>query len=144
MRLHRIIILSLITYLAGCTSLHNGHFSEAPASVNQTMALDAANRLAALYPPAHTRFTLMQPIKDAFGVSLVHLLRQKGYSVVESTPKGAIADGLALRYVVDSSKKHILHRVTLTVGTQRMSHAYVLKNGALHPIGVWVRQEWVR
>lgn len=144
MRFHRIIVLSIMMYLAGCASLHDGNVASTTVSVNQIMASDAARQLAVLYPPAHTRFTLTQPIKDTFGVSLVKLLRQKGYSVVESMPKGEIKDSLTLRYVVDSGKKHILHRVTLMVGTQRMSHAYVLKNGALHPIGIWVRQEWVR
>lgn len=143
MRLYRMVLVLFIAGLAGCATTHYGNYSSASASINQMLARDAANRLVSLYPPAHTRFRLRQPIKDAFGVSLVQALRKKGYSVVESTPKGVSADGIALRYVVDASSKHILHRVTLVVGLQSISHAYVLKNGVLHPVGVWVRQERV-
>lgn len=143
MRLYRIVLLLFIACTAGCATTHFGNYAVVSQGINQTMAQDAANRLAALYPPAHTRFRLMQPTKDAFGVSLVQLLRKKGYSVVESTSKGASAAGLSLRYVVDASSKHILHRVTLIIGAQSLSHAYVLKNDVLHPVGVWVRQERV-
>jgi hypothetical protein len=64
---------------------------------------------------------------------------------VQDTPVGkegnpaAAVPVLRLRYVLDRAAD--LVRVTLEIGEQSMSRAYLAQNDALHPAGAWVRKE---
>jgi hypothetical protein len=151
--------------LAGClaTPAPYGNFvQDAPAGYDRTVAEDAARQLAAVYPPANTRFELQQATPDAFGQLLTATLRAKGYAVQEFTPSPAARDGatrgegggasgadsttraapvLPLRYVLDRAVDGDLYRVTLSVGDQSLARAYLAQNGAVHPAGAWVRRE---
>jgi type IV secretion system protein TrbH len=151
--------------LAGClaTPAPYGNFvQDAPAGYDRTVAEDAARQLAAVYPPANTRFELQQATPDAFGQLLTTSLRAKSYAVQEFTPslaahggaarkEGGVASGPAsttraapvfpLRYVLDRAADLDLYRVTLLVGEQSLARAYVAQNGAVHPAGAWVRRE---
>lgn len=143
--------------LAGCatTPPPYGNFAqEAPEGYGRTVAEDAVRQLTAVYPPANTRFDLQQPTPDPFGTLLMQSLRAKGYAVQEaaSTPvaqgrtaraEGGMAAGapavLPLRYVFDRAAD--LYRVTLLVGDQALTRAYLAQNGAVHPAGAWARKE---
>ena len=143
--------------LAGCAapSLPYGNFvREAPAGYDRTVAEDAVRQLAAVYPPAHTRFELQQATPDAFGQQLTASLRAKGYALRESTvssaaqrktarEEGGAAVGAApvlpLRYVLDRAAE--LYRVTLLVGDQSLTRAYLAQDDTIHPAGAWVRKE---
>lgn len=138
MRLKRLIIVLLLVTLSGCMS-HYGHFAPVSLAMNEQMAKDTVGQLVVIYPPAHTRFIVKQAIKDAYGASLLSLLRQKGYSLEESA--GSAEDAKALFYVVDSPIKPNLYRVTLMIGHQSLSRAYSVQNNSLYPMGSWVRKE---
>ena len=143
--------------LAGCAAAPSpyGDFArEAPAGYDRTVVEDAVRQLTAVYPPAHTRFDLQQPAPDPFGTVLMQALRAKGYAVQEagSSPAapnktargdGATAPGapavFPLRYVFDQAAD--LYRVTLLVGDQSLTRAYLAQQGAMYPAGAWVRKE---
>ncbi|WP_028389217.1 hypothetical protein [Legionella fairfieldensis] len=142
-----IVLISCLN-LIGCVTQY-GNYASTSNLFNKTMANDAVSQLIRLYPPAHTRFTLKQPIKDSFGLSLVSLLRTKGYSVVEVTTRPlnntliipTASSGIDLFYLVDSPIKNRLYRVTLMVGQQSLSRPYLVHNNQLVASGYWVRKE---
>ena len=156
--------------VAGCathdstTSTPYGNFvQDSPAACDRTMAADAVKRLIAVYPPARTRFDLRQITPDAFGTALVASLRARGYALLEYQPEQKVQDplepagqapapavaatikpsipALTLRYVLDLDAASNLYRVTLLVGTQSLTRAYLAQNGSVAPAGAWVRKE---
>lgn len=142
-----LLIVTLAT-LSGCTTTHESSNGEAPVSLTQIIAKDSARQLAALYPPARTHLELKQSSTDLFGRSLVDSLRQKGYSLAEAGTNGQRSTTKAtsevpLSYVMDNPIKNSLYRVSIRVGGQSISHAYILKNGKLYPVGFWMNQEAV-
>jgi len=144
MRVKLPLILLLTFNLLGCATVQQGSFTTTPMTLDKAITNDCVNRMAALYPPARTRFHIKQSVKDSFGVSLIEGLRQKGYSINESSIHGASTQGsqnVALYYLVDEPIKGTLYRVTLIVGQQSLSRAYKVKNGTFIPLGFWVRKE---
>jgi hypothetical protein len=155
---HALSALLCTVGLAGCATApppYGNFIREAPEGYGRTVAEDAVRQLTVVYPPANTRFDLpQQPIPDPFGTWLMQSLRAKGYAVQEgAAPPGApsrtapgeggMAAGapavLPLRYVFDRAAD--LYRVTLLVGDQSLTRAYLAQNGAVHPAGAWVRKE---
>jgi hypothetical protein len=145
-------LLFLLAGLAGCASTEPyGNFlgANAPAALNERLAADTVKQLTVLYPPASTRFDLGQPTPDAYGSALVESLRIKGYAILEfepdeAAPTGsaeAAGPGLNLRYVLDAPARTNLYRVTVMVGSQSLSRAYVAQNDSVAPAGAWVRKE---
>ncbi len=144
MRFKLPLILLLTFNLLGCATVQQGSFTTTPVTLNKAITNDSVNRLVSLYPPARTRFYIKQSVKDSFGFSLIESLRQKGYSINESSIHAASTQGsqnVALYYVVDEPIKRTLYRVTLIVGQQSLSRAYKIKNGTFTPLGFWVRKE---
>ena len=153
---HSACSLLCVLGLAGCAAPPTpyGNFvREGPTGYDRTVAEDGVRQLAAVYPPANTRFELQQATPDAFGKLLTASLRAKGYAVRESgaspIAQGPVARGegsaaniapaLPLRYVLDQASG--LYRITLHVGSQSLTRAYLAQNGALQPAGAWVRKE---
>lgn len=149
-----LLISALVLGLAGCTSTSPyGNYSAAPAVHDKAMATDAVSHLVSIYPPALTHWNIGQPTEDNFGMTLVELLRSRGYSVTEYAPDikhNAASDthktdssGLDLHYVVDSlAPTTDLYRVTVVVGGQPISRAYTQqKNGTVAAAGSWARKE---
>ena len=145
-------LLFLPVALAGCASIEPyGNFlgANAPATLNEKLAADTVKQLTVLYPPASTRFDLGQPTPDAYGSALVESLRIKGYAILEFEPDEAApmdnpntaGSGLNLRYVLDAPARTNLYRVTVMVGSQSLSRAYVAQNDTVAPAGAWVRKE---
>lgn len=164
---HAFITL-LLAGLTGCathdaaTSSPYGNFvDDSPAACDQKMAADAVKRLMAVYPPARTRFDLQQFTSDAFGTALVASMRGKGYALLEYKPAPGVqgpatpgdpapaggvigktsAATLSLRYILDLDRGSNLYRVTLLVGNQSLTRAYLAQNGSVLPAGAWVRKE---
>lgn len=153
----------LLTWLAGCATgntptsgLYGNFIRNPPAAHDQKMADDAVKLLIAIYPPARTRFDLQQATPDVFGTRLVESLRTRGYALLEfkPAPRGTaastpgantlatpLASNLPLRYILDLDADSNLYRITLLVGNQSLTRAYMAQNGALHPAGAWVRME---
>lgn len=153
-RLAPAALLALALALAGCASTTGpyGNFVESEGLDHKKLARDAVKQLAALYPPAKTRFELKQRAPDAFGTALVATLRQQGYAVVEQAqeakPEGApaqaparAAPALPLSYILDHAGESETYRLSVLVGTQSLSRAYLVQNGSFVPAGYWVRKE---
>ena len=47
----------------------------------ERLAIEAVRQLASIYAPAKTRLELKQPTPDAFGLTLVKELRDRGYAI---------------------------------------------------------------
>ena len=142
-------LLILLVGLAGCTASPplQGNFNANTTAANDLkMASDAINQLVALYPPASTTLSLQHATPDVFGTSLVELARQKGYAVLELKPEQgkptAIAkQGLPFGYTLDSSRDSNIHWITLQIGNQILTRAYVMEAGTTHAAGSWARKE---
>ncbi|EPG9766465.1 hypothetical protein M0K88_004709, partial [Escherichia coli] len=134
------------------------NMTETTAEANQALAADTAKQLVAVYPPALTRLNVDQETNDAYGQALIKWLRLKGYAVQEMhvdpaasffkklgspstalTPKGTRE--LKLRYLVDVSPSDQLYRVTVQVGTQSLTRAYLSQDNTVRPAGTWTRKE---
>lgn len=144
MALKSLGILLLICHLLGCATVQQRGVTPNHSTLNKAIAQDTVNRLVPLYPPARTRFYIRQPIKDPYGLVLIELLRQRGYSIHESsnpvTPSAG-SNSLTLYYIVDELIKGSLYRATIIVGTNTLSRAYKIKNSSMIPLGFWVRKE---
>lgn len=157
-----LLVTALITALAGCAgNSPYGNYSDAPAVYGKAMASDTVTHLVTMYPPALTRWNIMQPAEDAYGTALIGFLRLRGYGVKEYTPEATkrvlpttqaqtqpvhqavLTPGVDLRYVVDSlAPAADMYRVTVMVGRQPISRAYIpQKNGTVAAAGSWVRKE---
>ena len=154
---HAAWVLLCAVGVAGCAtapSPYGNFIREAPEGYGRTVAEDAVKQLTAVYPPANTQFDLQQPTSDPFGTLLMQSLRAKGYAVQEGAAapvaqgrtargEGSMAAGapavLPLRYVFDRAAD--LYRITLLVGDQSLTRAYLAHNGTVHPAGAWVRKE---
>ena len=146
-------IVLLLVGLSGCATTQSRYGNFLPptsAAYNKTMAEDAVKQLLILYPPASTRFNLQQTTPDNFGITLVELMRAKGYALMEIKPelpaqRNSEAQnpptGLSLRYVLDQVNSLNLYRVTLLVGNQSMTRAYLVQDSTVHPAGLWSRKE---
>lgn len=157
-----LLVTALITTLAGCAgNSPYGNYSDAPVVYDKAMASDTVAHLVTMYPPALTRWNIMQRTEDAYGTALVALLRGRGYSVKEyaaeatervlptaqaqtqAAHRAALTPGVDLRYVVDSlAPAADMYRVTVMVGRQPISRAYIpQKNGTVAAAGSWARKE---
>ena len=146
-------IVLLLVGLSGCATTQSKYGNFLPptsAAYNKTMAEDALKQLLILYPPASTRFDLQQTTPDTFGITLVESMRAKGYALMEIKPelpaqRNSEAQnpptGLSLRYVLDQVNSLNLYRVTLLVGNQSMTRAYLVQDITVHPAGLWSRKE---
>jgi hypothetical protein len=146
-------IVLLLVGLSGCTTTQSKYGNFLPptsAAYNKTMAEDAVKQLLILYPPASTRFDLQQTTPDYFGITLVELMRANGYALMETKPELPVQrnneatnspTGLSLRYILDQVNSLNLYRVTLLVGQQSMTRAYLVQDSTVHPAGLWSRKE---
>jgi hypothetical protein len=143
----------------GTPSTYGNFIAIAPAAHEKQLADDAARQLLLLYPPASTRLVLRQASADGFGKQLVELLRSQGYALQEVQPPVGMlttaatpaptpaanapdaAASVAFNYVLDTIASPKLYRVTLVLGGQIISRAYVPQSDAIHPAGAWVRKE---
>ena len=155
------VLCSIGFMLAGCAAMPGatpqdklyGNHAAAPVALDQKVAGDAIRQLVTLYPPASTRFNLVQPTPDTFGTALVTGLREKGFGLMESQAStgstmaaaangtGTGTGGLELRYLLDRPGAGDLYRLTLAIGTQRLSRPYMIQNGSAYAAGAWVRKE---
>ncbi len=154
---HAACSLLCVLGLAGCATPpapYGNFIGQAPVGYDRTLAEDAVRQLAAVYPPAATRFEVRQATSDAFGRQLMATLRAKGYAVreaestsvapgvtarAEAGATAATSPVLPLQYVLDRPAD--LVRVTLMIGDQSLTRAYLAQNESLRPAGAWVRKE---
>lgn len=132
----------LATLLAGCaTPPVGGKFTNSTTpAVDQAIAASAVKKVAALYPPAKTRFELQHEVVDQFGAELITSLRQEGYAVIEFMAKGnSDVVALPLTYVLDETDQGNVYRLKLQTGNQSLSRLYKLSGVQTEPAGYWTR-----
>lgn len=143
--MRKIASLALLALaLGGCATTSQqpyGNFVQSAALDQQKLATEAVQQLVTLYVPARTRLELQQPTPDLFGQALVKALRDKGYALLDFVPTTATPGGLPLRYVLDQAGDSNLYRLTLMVGSQSITRAYLAQNGVFAPAGSWARKE---
>lgn len=116
----------------------------------ERLAIEAVRQLASIYAPAQTRLELKQPTPDAFGLTLVKELRDRGYAVLEYAPKPPTENGepankptpsdfQALRYVLDKAGADF-YRLTIAVGGESITRPYVDQEGVCVPAGYWAHK----
>ena len=138
------LMIGLLLMLSGCASTQYGNFTDAPSSYDRKMAADTLHQLVLLYPPATTQFNVQQKINDAYGETLIKLLRDRGYAVLEFTRGKTSSDNSSqnktLTYIVDQQMIN-LYRITVMIGDESLTRAYVVQNNLLYPAGLWVHKE---
>ena len=71
-------------------------------------------------------------------------LRDSGYAVVElnkdESSSGSTHRDKTLSYIVDLQMTN-LYRITILIGDETLSRAYVVQNNLLYPAGSWVYKE---
>ena len=159
-----LLTLVIAILLVGCagsskkaeTSFGNFMTNASPTQ-ERLLAEDSTRQLVLLYPPASTRLEFGQIVSDDFGKHLVELLRSQGYALQEVQPMADTppiantalsaaspsdaATSTPFNYVLDAIASPKLYRVTLRLGTQTITRAYVPQNETIHPAGAWVRKE---
>ncbi len=136
----RKIILVVFIFLSGCASNQYGNFIKDKNDASEVIALDALSKMADIYLPAKTTFSLNQKIvsKDNFGRVFVTGLRDKGYAV-EEFKKGNSPLGVQLAYTLDEADG--IYRLTLYVGDKTLSRAYKNDAGLIGQASAWSRKE---
>ena len=144
-----VVTFFFLSSLSGCATVRNDHFTTpVPVELGNSLAADAIKQLQTLYPPAHTKFNIGQPVPetDSFGTSLVLQMREKGYAVqiVDPTQPAEAVSGLSILYTVDKPASSLfagLYRVQLIVGKAILTRAYTAKNNTAIPAGAWAKME---
>ncbi len=137
----------ILVGISGCAAQRPyGDFLDQATPTNEKkIADDVMKRLTVVYPPAKTSFDLQQNTDDVFGSYFVADLRAQGYGLLEfkqktDTSKNFPATlGIPLSYILDQGSD--LYRITVLVGEQSMTRAYLVQDGTVFPAGSWVRKE---
>lgn len=131
----RFIILSLVLLIGGCASNPYGNFLDKESQYS-FIASDVLVKLNAAYPPAHTKFSLIQEIdkKDSFGNYLISEMRTQGYGIQEYS-KEETPTGTTLAYTLDQIED--FYRVTLYLDGERLSRPYLIESGSVTAGGAW-------
>jgi hypothetical protein len=159
--LRRTALLSLLcaVTIAGCaTSPQARKQSQVlEVQVGRAVAVDSIDTINSLYPPAKMQLTLVRPVVDEFGQSLVAGLRARGYAVVEPDPavngrkrfaqakataaKPGSDSGIPFDYKIAQVGDVSLYEVVIMVGSNRLARAYMLNDKRVNPVGEWTRRE---
>lgn len=144
--MNRLIAVLLSTALSGCVTTAPAPYGNFIQGGGQAaIATDAVAQLVELYPPAKSSFALQQPAaEDAFGVALVKGLRAEGYAIsisITAPVKGRKPETEAaqLSYVLDNVGDNLY--ISLRIGQQALSRAYLRRGGELLPAGYWAWRE---
>lgn len=131
----RFVILSLVLLIGGCAANPYGNFLDQEGQYS-IIASDVLEKLNAEYPPAHTKFSLIQEIdkKDSFGNHLISEMRTQGYGIQEFSEDEA-PTGTTLAYTLDQVEE--FYRVTLYINGERLSRPYLIESGSVTPGGSW-------
>lgn len=134
----KICVLLIVAFLASCTNLHYGNFTNPSKRKDDYLAKNTVNQLARIYPPAKNTLCIRQRVTDGFGMSLVTHLRQRGYGVIENSCPRQQANFF---YVLDEPQKHHLYRVSIYINRETLSRLYVKDHGKLSPFSPWSYKE---
>jgi hypothetical protein len=134
-----IVLFALM--LTGCAShTEYGTYSQIPPGYRDIIAIDAANQLASIYPPASTNLLMAIEPKDDFGQAFVARMRLLGFSIQESPDSTSGAQSLRIGYVLDNLDERTF-RLLITTGNSALSRAYTNVGSRFSPAGLWARRE---
>lgn len=153
-------IMLLIIILSACTTVSNNQYGNyidnEHTTYDEQIANDVIQKIQKSYSPANTRFNLKQESNDAFGQLLVHSLRSNGYALSEAeentiedadktditknNPYAKKPIGYNLNYIVDQPMEG-LYRVTLLIGNESLSRAYLIQDSLIQPASAWIHKE---
>jgi len=164
-----LVCISILILLSGCAmNQPYGSFIQNPSPAfsqySEVIATDVADQIGRLYPAAFTQFNLRHNANDAFGQALIDKLRSDGFAVLENTnpanpflvaiqspentgnaSNAPISEesiqntGLTLGYIIDQSGD--LYHVSILIGDQQLTRAFIAQSGQIQPAGLWVRKE---
>ena len=143
--MNKLIAVLLSIVLSGCVTTAPAPYGNFIQDGGQAaIATDTVAQLVALYPPAKSSFALPQPAAgDAFGAALVKGLRAEGYAISIHAPRKGVpqpeTEAEKLSYILDNAGDNLY--VTLRIGKQALSRAYLRRGGELLPAGYWAWQE---
>lgn len=141
--MNKLIVVLLFIALSGCVRTPAPYGNLIQGGGQAAIATDTVAQLVALYPPAKTSFALSQPAaEDVFGAALVKGLRAEGYAISIYAPiKGQQPETEArkLSYLLDNAGDNVY--ISLRIGQQALSRAYLRRGGELLPAGYWAWQE---
>lgn len=146
------LLILLSVALSGCVTTAPAPYGTFIEGGGQAaIASDTVAQLVALYPPAKTSFALPQPAaEDAFGAALVKGLRAEGYAISIHAPvvprlrgdepgRRPETEAEKLSYLLDNAGDNVY--ISLRIGQQALSRAYLRRGGELLPAGYWAWQE---
>lgn len=122
---------------------------ELPSATVAEIAQDTLGIMLAVYPPAKTRLNLARDPADAFGITLVGILRENGYAVAEYAAPGKASvsspGDLGFDYALIEAEREKEIRLTVSVGMESLSRLYAVQETddgtALEAQGYWSRRE---
>ena len=153
-------IMLLIFILPACTTVSNNQYGNyidnEHTTYDEQIANDVIQKIQKSFSPANTRFNLKQESDDAFGQILVNSLRSNGYALSEigedidnnidkikvekNNPYAKKPIGYDLNYIVDQPMQGF-YRVTLLIGKESLSRAYLIQYNLIQPASAWIHKE---
>ncbi|MCU7800484.1 MAG: hypothetical protein KZQ70_10125 [gamma proteobacterium symbiont of Lucinoma myriamae] len=154
-------IMILIFILPACTTVSNNQYGNyidnEHTTYDEQIANDVIQKIQKSFSPANTRFNLKQESDDAFGQLLVSTLRSNGYALSElgdlnsgedinnvkvekNNPYAKKPIGYDLNYIVDQPMQGF-YRVTLLIGKESLSRAYLIQDSLIQPASAWIHKE---
>ena len=150
----------LIFILPACTTVSNNQYGNyidnEHTTYDEQIANDVIQKIQKSFSPANTRFNLKQESDDAFGQILVNSLRSNGYALSElgedidnnidkikvekNNPYAKKPIGYDLNYIVDQPMQGF-YRVTLLIGKESLSRAYLIQYNLIQPASAWIHKE---
>lgn len=140
-----IFIAIAILGLNGCVHQNYGNFTKLSPINNERIAADTALQVASLYPPATIHLVVSQPVTDDFGKSLVKELRSRGFALAEysariNADKNSKPGEKEFHYILDSTNPDLI-RISVIIGGETVSRAYLNHDNSVAPAGTWIRRQ---
>jgi len=134
----KLLLLLLPLCLCSCATIQYGNFTCIDTAKDTVIVKDAVKQVRRVKVPARTTFHIYQSTKDSFGTQLVQALRKQGFGVQENIrPKRASN----FAYVLDKISTQNLYRLSLVLGSQKLSRVYLIRHGKVMPLGQWSHKE---
>ena len=136
--MRKLILLLLSFCLCSCASMQYGNFTCIDQDKDAFIVSDTLRQIERIKIPARTTFRIYQSTKDYFGAQLAHKLREKGYGIYENFRPKREAN---FSYVLDRISTKNLYRLSVVIGPQTLSRAYLVRQGKVIPLGQWSHKE---
>lgn len=134
----KLLLLLLPWCLCSCAMTQYGNFTCIDTAKDTVIVKDAVKQVRRIKVPARTTFYIYQSTKDSFGIQLVQALRKQGFGVQENTRPKSAAN---FAFILDRISAQNLYRLSLILGSQKLSRVYLIQQGKVIPLGQWSHKE---